>query len=132
MVARSVGRVLHNAHGEGDGRHWKTGRHGGLPLRERGKGNTLYEIRGINNITNIHRRGNPLWLPAASVVFYITHMERAMADIGRRAGTGACPYGDGEKAIRCMRSRASPTYTVGATPCGCPLFDRVSHDSDMP
>ncbi len=62
-----------------------------------------------HNIPRIHRRGNPPWLPAASVGFHITHMERAMAGIGRRAGTGACPYGDGEKATHGMRSGASTT-----------------------
>ncbi|NEX14062.1 MAG: hypothetical protein C1941_05135 [Prosthecochloris sp.] len=87
----------HNTHGEDDGWHWKTGRHRGLPLRGREKDNTLYKIRIIHKITNIQRRGNPPWLPECQSYSNITHMERAMAGIGRREGTGACPYGDGEK-----------------------------------
>ena len=123
LPAASVG-IPPNARGEHDGLHWKTGRHGGLPLRGREKGDTWYEIRGISKIPRIHRRGNPPWLPAASDGFHITHVESTMACIGRRAGTGACPYGDGEKTTHgMMRSGASAkshAYTVGATPCGCP------------
>uniref|UniRef100_B3EQ45 Uncharacterized protein n=1 Tax=Chlorobium phaeobacteroides (strain BS1) TaxID=331678 RepID=B3EQ45_CHLPB len=121
----------HNTHGEDDGWHWKTGRHRGLPLRGREKDNTLYKIRIIHKITNIQRRGNPPWLPECQSYSNITHMERAMAGIGRRAGTGACPYGEGKKTIHCIRSGSYtklPIYNVGATPRGCPDVGRISHD----
>jgi len=61
---------------------------GACPYGDGKKANTLYKIRVIHKITNTHRRGNPTWLPVASVVFHMTVMGRDTAGIGKRAGTG--------------------------------------------